>query len=55
MTTYRVQSIGGRLLVQSPNRRAAYRMAKEIANRGGRYVEIHTPAGHRYFIYPAAA
>jgi len=54
MTTYRVLSIGGRLLVQSPDRRAAYRMAQEIANQCGRYVEIH---GGPYvdFIYPAAA
>ena len=54
MTTYRVLSIGGRLLVQSPNRRAAYLAAKEIANQRRVYVEIH---GGPYiiFVYPAAA
>ena len=54
MTTYRVLSIGGRLLVQSPDRAAAYRMAQEIANQRRVYVEIH---GGTFvdFVYPAAA
>ena len=54
MTTYRVLSIGGRLLVQSPDRAAAYRMAQKIADERGYYVEIH---GGPYvdFVYPAAA
>ena len=54
MNTYRVLSMGGRLLAQSQDHHQAYRMAHRIADERGCYVELHTPAGHTYFIYPAA-
>ena len=52
MNTYTVLSVGGRLLVQSPDRAAARRMAQTIADQRRYYVELHGGPVVE-FIYPA--
>ena len=53
MNTYTITTMGGRLLVRTPDHEAAYRMAHRIANEGGCYVELHTPSGYVDYVYPS--
>ncbi len=50
---YRIVSMGGRLLAQTVDHDAAWRMASRIAAEAGRYVELHMPSGHVEYVYPA--
>lgn len=53
MSTYDITTMGGRLLVRTPDHEAAYRMAHRIADEGGVYVELHTPSGYVDYVYPS--
>ena len=53
MNIYRITTMGGRLLVRTPDHDAAYRMARRIADERGHYVELHTPSGWTEYVYPA--
>lgn len=53
MNTYTITTMGGRLLVRTPDHEAAYRMAHRIADEGGCYVELHTPSGYVDYVYPS--
>ena len=54
MTTYDILSMGGRLLVRTPDGEAAYRMAHRIADERGVYVEVHYPDTTVRYVYPSA-
>ena len=54
MSTYDILSMGGRLLVRTPDGEAAYRMAHRIADERGIYVEVHYPGRPIGYVYPSA-
>lgn len=49
-----VLSMGGKLLVRTPDGEQAYRMARRIAAERGVYVEVVYPSGHVAYVYPIA-
>ncbi len=56
MTTYRILSMGGRLLAQTDDGLMARRIARHIADERGCYVELHHIGADPWidYVYPQA-